>query len=84
MTIELAEKVRTVIHAVPADQTVMASLLDRADKLSAKNNKLPERSEVDNDIINVMNSIYKTLTNTRMKMKTILKNLGVKSTFDSC
>lgn len=57
-----AARVKTVIHAVPADETVMNSLLDRADKLSANNISLPERDEVDNEIIKSMNSIFKTLT----------------------
>lgn len=56
-----AAKVRTVIHAVPADQTVMTSLLDRASKLKAQNISLPEQTNEDEEIINTMNGIYKTL-----------------------
>jgi hypothetical protein len=57
-----AARVKTVIHAVRPDQSVMNSLLDRADKLSAKDISLPEQAEVDKEIMNSLNSIFKTLT----------------------
>ena len=57
-----AAKVRTIIHAVPADKTIMTSLLDRADKLSAQGITPPPQKDLDSKIIETMEGIYQTLT----------------------
>ena len=45
-----AAECRTVLHAIPADQAMLRTLLDRAKDLSASSQPLPERSKVDTEV----------------------------------
>jgi len=56
-----AAECKTVIHAIPADQTVFKDLLGRAAKMNDKTLELPERSEVDKEIIKTAERIYDKL-----------------------
>jgi len=53
-----AAEVRTIINAIPADAAVMNTLLSRADKLSDKVLTLPDRSQVDQNIIDKNAEIF--------------------------
>lgn len=56
-----AARVRTVIHAVPASNSVLTTLLERAGKLSSEDVDLPKRAEVDEHIYSAMRGIAGTL-----------------------
>lgn len=45
-----AAECRTVLHAIPADQAMMRTLLDRAKDIAASSQPLPERSKVDTEV----------------------------------
>ena len=45
-----AAECRTVLHAIPADQAMLRTLLDRAKDLAQSNQPLPERSKVDTEV----------------------------------
>lgn len=53
-----AAECRTVIQAIPADATMLQTLLDRAGKLSDKALELPARTEVDQRIIDQSGKVY--------------------------
>lgn len=56
-----AAECKTVIHAIPADQTVFKDLLNRAGKLNDATLTMPERSAVDAEIIKTAARIYEKL-----------------------
>lgn len=56
-----AAEVRTVINAIPADLSTMATLFSRADKLNDKVLTLPDRSPVDQNIIDKNAEIFNKL-----------------------
>ncbi|MFC1822086.1 hypothetical protein ACFL9T_05215 [Thermodesulfobacteriota bacterium] len=56
-----AAECRTVIHAIPADKTVFDPLMNRAATVNDKVLALPERSEVDQKIIDQAYKIFEKL-----------------------
>ncbi len=58
-----AAEVRTVLHAVPADLTVVKSLLSQAAKLNKKALELPAYSKVDSEIYAASGRIFEHLVN---------------------
>jgi hypothetical protein len=57
-----AAEIQTTIHAMPADNTIMSTLLGRAEKLSETCLTLPDRSPIDQNIIDKSSAIFgKTL-----------------------
>lgn len=56
-----AAECRTVLHAVPADQTTLRTLLDRAKELAGKDAALPERSKVDMAVQEQAGSIFERI-----------------------
>lgn len=59
---QAAAEVKTTIHAIPADTSVMSDLLARADKLAETSLTLPARSEVDSQILTKLDTLYQKLT----------------------
>jgi hypothetical protein len=64
-----AAECRTVIHAYPTDQAVMAALLTRADKLADKALVLPERSRVDNLLFEKSSELLTKMTTITAPLK---------------
>jgi len=57
-----AAEVKTTIHAIPADQTSLQTLLDRAKELSAKSLELPKDTpQVDKDLLEKQASIFEKI-----------------------
>lgn len=56
-----AAECRTVIHAIPADQTVFKPLLERAKELDEKALALPDRAEVDERIIQQTSKVFEKM-----------------------
>lgn len=59
---QAAAEVKTTIHAIPADTSVLSGLHARADKIADKSLTLPERSEVDTKILDKLDDLYIKLT----------------------
>ena len=57
-----AAECRTVLHAMPADQTMLRTLLDRAGALSVQGPAPTDRSAVDGAVTNQANNIFERLT----------------------
>ncbi|QPJ66311.1 MAG: hypothetical protein G3M78_13275 [Candidatus Nitrohelix vancouverensis] len=64
-----AAEVRTVIHAVPMDKTVLNTLLDRAEELGKLSLTMPENSTVNPELSAQANSILDTLAEGAKKVK---------------
>lgn len=62
-----AAEVRTVIHAIPSDQTTMNTLLGRAEKLSDKALELPAGATVDKEIVNKAHSLTEKILDKDIK-----------------
>lgn len=60
-----AAEVKTILHAEPADKTTFKALLDQADKFSNKALTLPERANVDKEIMDQVHTIAEKLTDAR-------------------
>ncbi len=58
---QAAAQCRTVINAIPADQTVFKPLLDNATKLQEKVLQVPNRAEVDTEITKLLRETYEAL-----------------------
>jgi hypothetical protein len=65
-----AAECKTVIHAIPADPTVMNKLMDRAATINDKSLTLPDKNSVDAKLVEQNSKIFETLTGTK------IKNLG--------
>lgn len=57
-----AAECKTVLHAIPADQATLRTLLDRAKDLSANSLSMPERSKVDSAVLLQTGRIYERIT----------------------
>lgn len=57
-----AAECRTVLHAVPADQAMLRTLLDRSKELAAQGAPLPERSKVDTAVQAQAGNIFERIT----------------------
>jgi hypothetical protein len=62
-----AAECRTVIHAIPLDANTREALLKRAETLSASALALPDRSKVDEKLIEQTGRIFEKLTGTAAK-----------------
>jgi hypothetical protein len=56
-----AAEVSTVLQAIPADRNVMASLLNQAEKLKPTAGELPERTDADEMIFDLLDKIRATV-----------------------